>query len=292
MCRIILEETYLDAPPIPLVEIIEEIVLRHGIADSKAEARELAETWHDATFKRLIKEANELASMGRPVQIDFNSSSVYMIQGACFPEQAESIQVKEAKLRRLSSTKLSEAFEGISADDFEILCGRVLELFGVQNPTVTRRTADEGIDFYGLLHLENVLFPDDLRPTVQRQLKIWLVGQAKHYIKTQSGTSEIRELVGALTLARAGAFGSKNPPYENLNIRVGDPVFALLITTGTLSSHAWRLLDRSGIIAMDGEMLAAFLSDRGVAQEGGSFDAELFYGWLGKGEMQREQLES
>jgi hypothetical protein len=63
---------------------------------------------------------------------------------------------------------------------------------------------------------------------------------------------------------------------------VGDPVFAILITTGTFGANAWRLLQRSGVIGMDGEMLAAFLADRGAGLETVASDRESFFKWLEK----------
>ena len=67
-----------------------------------------------------------------------------------------------------------------------------------------------------------------------------------------------------------------------MNIRVADPVFTILITTGFISANAWRLLDRSGVIGMDGEMVAAFLADREVGIESGDFKEDAFIAWLEK----------
>lgn len=278
--KIILETTALDAPPQPLVDILSKIAMDQGWVDTDAEAREKAELWHDATLNHLIHEINELSRMGRPARIDFNSSSEYLIQGSCFPEPHETTTVKEAKQRRFLSSSIVKEFEKLSPEEFELLCGRILGLFGVEEPKVTRYSADEGIDFYGLLRFDSIFFPNDLSPTIQRQLNVWLVGQAKHYRRIQSGTSEIRDLVGAVTLGRVRAFSNKIEPYADLNIRVGDPVFALLITTGSLSSNAWRLLNNSGIIGVDGQMLAAFLSDRGIGTEHGEFNSSRFAQWL------------
>lgn len=278
--KVILQSTDLAAGPRPLVEILTALAINHAWAPSLAEAREKAEEWHDATLNRLRQEVGRMAQMGRPVKIEFNSSSEYLIQGACFIEPRDSDEAKQSKLKRLNSSQYFVSFADLSADDLEVLCGRLLELMGVDEPVVTRRAADEGIDFYGRLELDSVFFPHDLMPTIQRQLKVWLVGQAKRYIRIQSGTEEIRELVGALTLARAKAFGSKTPPYQDLEIRIGDPAFALLVTTGSISANAWRLIERSGVIGMDGEMLAAFLADRGVALRNGEFDPKLFSEWL------------
>lgn len=116
--------------------------------------------------------------------------------------------------------------------------------------------------FFGQLEGENIFFPDDLQPTIQKQLSIWLVGQAKRYSRAPTGTPTIRDLVGAVTLGKSGSSSTAKSPFPGLRIRVSDPVFVMLVTGGTLSARAWTLAKRSGVIGIDGELLAAFLVDR------------------------------
>ena len=104
-----------------------------------------------------------------------------------------------------------------------------------------------------------------------------MVGQAKHYNMTQIGTEHIRELVGSVSLARAGVYGSGTNPLSDLNVRVADPIFLMFFTTGTISANAWQLLNRSGVIGMDGEMIAAFLADRQFGAKDGAFNADEFF---------------
>jgi hypothetical protein len=69
-------------------------------------------------------------------------------------------------------------------------------------------------------------------------------------------------LVGAVELAKGRAFSAGNDEkYADLKIRVCDPVFYLFVTTGYLSGYSWRLLKSSGVVGMDGEMIAALLAD-------------------------------
>ncbi len=277
----ILNTIELDASPRPVVEIVTEIIMAEKWCANGSEARERAERWQKTTLTRLQQELNALQEMGRPARLAFNSSSQYMIQGACFVEPKDSDELKDKKRRRYRFTDYHQAISGLSPHQFEVLCSKLIGLLGVENPIVTRTSADEGIDFYGRLTFDSIFFPHDLSLTVQKQLSIWLVGQAKHYQATQSGTPEIRDLAGAIALGRAGAFGSVESPFVDLHIRVADPVFALFVTTGSLSANAWRLLKRSGIIGMDGEMLAAFLADRGVGMRSSSFEIASFINWIG-----------
>jgi Restriction endonuclease len=280
VAQLIMERFELDAPPRDILEITAALIIEYGWATLKSEALERAESWRKQTLGFLVREVSSLRELGRPSRITFNSSSEHMIQGACFVEPRDGDDIRDSKVRRLRSGAYYQAIRNLNSGDFEHLCGKLIGLLGVQAPKVTKRTSDQGIDFYGKLSLESILSPQDLSPTIQRQLVIWLVGQAKRYTEGQSGTPEIRDLVGAIALGRAGVFASSTDPYPDLAIRVADPVFAIFITTGSLSSAAWRLLQRSGVIGMDGEMVAAFLADRGAGLSASTFNENEFLMWL------------
>ena len=83
-----------------------------------------------------------------------------------------------------------------------------------------------------------------------------------------------------LCVSKAQAYGSGDEKYGDLNIRACDPVFFLFFTTGRMTTNSWTLLDRSGVIGMDGEMVAAFLADHGIGLLDGKFDKEKFKIWL------------
>ena len=189
------------------------------------------------------------------------------------------METRSQKERRAKVSLYQDIIQKLKPEEFELLCRRFIEIIGVKDSYVTRSTADDGIDFYGLLKGESVFFPKDLKPTIQKQLNIWLVGQAKQYIKTQAGTPEVRDLVGAVALGRSGAISTDKSPFPHLSIRVSDPVFSVLVTGGTLSARAWTLLRRSGVIGVDGELLAAFLADRAAGPEG-ELNNESFLAWL------------
>lgn len=261
-------ELQLDAPPRRAREIISEFALARGWVDSAQEAQELGERWEGGVLSRLRATHSEYNSVGRPTTFAFNSSSDYLVQGACFVEGLDSPELAEKKARRLKHSDYRAVLKSLRPNQFESLCGKLIGLLGVNDPVVTRSSADEGIDFFGKLSLGGFFYPDDLTPTVQQQLDIWLVGQAKHYQETQAGTPELRELVGSVELGRAKTFGSARSPLEAMDIRVADPVFLIFVTTGTISANGWTLLKRSGVIGFDGEMVAAFLADRGAGIDG------------------------
>ncbi|MDE2980810.1 MAG: restriction endonuclease [Gemmatimonadota bacterium] len=268
----------LDLEPKRLRDVIASFVVDRGWASHPNFAAERGEEWERRVERMLCKALNELKGNGRPTRIAFNSSDSSLVQGACFIEPNDSASVAEQKRRRIRSDSLVHMIRQLSPAEFELLCRRLLAILGVSTPYLTRRTADEGIDFYGRLDGEIVFFPRDSEPTLQRQLSIWVVGQAKHFVGGQVGTREVRDLVGAIALVRSGVYSTNTPAFAELRLRPHDAVFAVLVTGGTLSARAWTLLRRSGVVGVDGALLAAFLADRGAPV--GSTDLLRFRRWL------------
>ncbi len=199
-----------------------------------------------------------------------------MIQGSAFIEPGDPDDTKNAKRSRAKITDYVSALSNLTPREFETMCAQVLHHMGVKDPVATRYSGDEGIDFFGRLRLDAHVLRTYKFPGVEKQLKVWTIGQAKQHTSGRVSTPEIRDLVGAVELAIGGAYGSAVSPYSDPRLRVCDPIFYLFFTTGQISSNSWRLLERRGVIAMDGEMVAAFLADREVALANGKFDIGQF----------------
>lgn len=270
----------LNASPESAVVIIAEICLVQGWFADAAIARERAERWEKAYLKNLQNELDDSARFQRPRRFDFNSSSEYMIQGACFIEPTDSPETKEAKERRLHYLSHLSWLRELEPTDFEYACQGILRLMGAVETRVTRISGDQGIDFFGKLRLENRLEQMYVLGGVDQRLSIWLVGQAKRYKAVQVATPDLRELVGAISLARTETYAGSGHGLEELKILPCDPVFYLFFTTGSISKDGWQLLERSGMIGLDGEMVAAFIADHGVGVVAGSFSAEGLDAWL------------
>ncbi len=248
---------------------------------------EKASEWEAPIKSRLLNYIKAIEERGAQPQVAFNSSSNYMIQGACFIEGTDSDEVVEQKRRRLRWKDYYETLQELSPREFELLCREVLKLIGARNVKLTKETRDEGIDFYGKLSVADVIKPSSafrFRP-FESFLEIWLIGQAKHYRAVKVATPDLRELIGSVNLASARTFADLDPDkYPDLRIRVADPVFMLFFTTGRISIDGWQLVKKSGIVAMDGEILAAFLADHDVAiikEEGTKqFSRDTFFEWL------------
>ena len=110
-------------------------------------------------------------------------------------------------------------------------------------------------------------------------------GQAKHYPDRPLGTDVVRELTGAISLARTKTFSRDDlDPFPGLNLKPFAAMVALLFTTGRFTTGAVRLAEAAGIIARSGEQIAVFLADKGVGMTqtgaGPMFDSTAFRGWL------------
>ncbi|MFT5180805.1 MAG: hypothetical protein ACI8S3_000681 [Alphaproteobacteria bacterium] len=224
-------------PPRPLNMVLVEIITSQGWS-AGIDPAELAEKWMDrfrANIKQAINKAMDDASF---VQFTFNSASVDYIQGTCYVEPGDKQDVTIAKRRRANTFKYSEAFKGINPTEFEILCGKIIELLNVVSPVVTKASADQGIDFFGQVPFGELMKPSAINPGAEQQLKIWLVGQAKHYTSTQVSTRDLRELVGSVALAKSKAYAGAKDPLAGFKIRNCDPVFYLFFTTGNISRDA------------------------------------------------------
>ena len=113
-----------------------------------------------------------------------------------------------------------------------------------------------------------------------RRMSVWLVGQAKRYKAVQVATPDLRELIGSVQLARTRTFVGGGTSLEELRLLPCDPIFYLFFTTGSISADGWQLLEKSGMIGLDGEMVAAFLADNGVGEEAGKFSESTLNAWL------------
>lgn len=94
----ICEELPLDSRPIKLTRLIEQIILD---CFRDLDPIEKASEWEASVRSRLLSYIRITEERGAQPQIAFNSSSSYMVQGACFIEGTDSNEVVEQKKRRL-----------------------------------------------------------------------------------------------------------------------------------------------------------------------------------------------
>ncbi|MBJ7447528.1 MAG: restriction endonuclease [Brevundimonas sp.] len=274
-----LVEKYLGLvdPPRTSRALLEQIVIGEAWAVGD-DAAELAEKWRSKFEHNLeLLRQNSAASA---ISFTFNSVAKDHVQGACFCEPHDPPEVVAAKSNRSLAPAIRRYFDTISPTDFEKLCACVLKLLGAHDPKFSRQSGDQGIDFFGQAPFSSILAPEALPAGVEASLRVWLVGQAKRYKETQVTTADLRELVGSTQLARAKAFSGSGDPLADLDIKVCDPVFYILITSGKFTTGSRRLIANAGIIAMDGAQLSQFLADHEIGKKGKVFHAATFRKWI------------
>ena len=209
---------------IHLVRIIE------GEGNAKGdEALEIAESWLPR-FKRYVSEriAEEVSQSQVPC-CEVSPTNEDYVQGPCFISPNAPEEEVQQKRLRANKAYYIRAFSDLSNDDFEVLCARVLSLWRVEKDFVSRRSADQGVDFFGRVPFGEIMKPSAIGNGAERQLKLWLVGQAKNYSASQVSTKDIRELVGSVNLARSKTYAGSIDPLSQLEMRTCDPVFFLFL---------------------------------------------------------------
>jgi restriction endonuclease Mrr len=278
---LVLERIDFDEAPASVAEVAVKVLTGPPHAYHISAAQALVDAHQAAIERRLRDRWNKCTERGQPLRLVLfqTPSGDTLIRGVSHIFPSDSADIVGAKNRRKLSRDVADVLNDLEdPDDFERLCGKILGLLGVIAPIVTKSSRDEGVDFIGKLNPVEEKFPFDVTPTVQKSLDMWLVGQAKHYPKGTAGTPDLRHLFGSVALARAGAFSTNSYTAQVLTLRVADPVFCLFFTTGELSNDAWTLVRKTGIVAMDGAMLAAFLADRGLGEV--VVDSKRFHDWL------------
>ena len=256
-----------DAAPDSISAHAELVLVQQGVLTSGSDARIAVDKAGYRLKVLVLRLWNESDKHGQPTRFTLieTADGDLIMSGICHVSTGDTADEVAAKDRRRWSVSINEAILGnTSPTEFELLCGKVLGLIGVDKPRVSRAARDEGIDFFGQLNIVAEKFIFDVSATVEKQLNVWLVGQAKHYPEGQAGTPDLRHLFGSVQLARAGVFATDSFTSQQLKLRVADPVIFLFLTTGALSRDAWQICRKAGLVAMDGNMLCAFLADRGL----------------------------
>ncbi|MEY3787693.1 hypothetical protein BCS42_01130 [Crenothrix sp. D3] len=128
---------------------------------------------------------------------------------------------------------------------FESLCAYYVSLLGCSDFRVTRRSSDQGLDFYGTLPFNKYSF---FGPVSE---KSFLIGQAKLYT-SKVGTSEIREFVGSIELLRRRIYSSETYAYqfatELKHYTLINPIF---ISSSSFTKDAVTICQKVGIRMID-----------------------------------------
>lgn len=246
---------------------------------SDEEAQEKAERWRTAFLKRLRFMINDPERRGRPTRFEFSNSRDDMIQGSCYEEDSHSDALRESKIRRRHMDTYLEFIRTLTGRQFEGVCRGLLALLGCEDPVLTPKGNDQGIDFHGRIQMRGRLNMQYVQTAVDEAMHTWIVGQAKQIEGTVS-TPEIRDLIGAVEMARLGISADEGQALRELGMRPYDSVWRFFITTGSFSRDALKLINRLGLLGLDGDMVASILADHEVANVAGVCDPDAFAAWV------------
>lgn len=273
----------IDGPPRRIDEAIER-ALCEQFGLPPIQAAERAEALIDPVRRAIIK--REMARQGEGIvaALTVLGGSHDTVAGSCFVLSSDSQEIAGAKRSRLHHVPLLEAMQAMSFSQFEQFGACVLKELGAQRVTVTPHAGDQGIDFFGRLNIGELQGSPVPFFKLAHDVELRFAGQAKHYPNRSIGPSVLREIVGAVILARSKTFSKDIDVFDGLDLRALSPVLPLVFTTGNVSSGAVRLAKDAGMIVRSGAQLAVFLADRGVGMRQNEsdmqFDAQLFEEWL------------
>jgi Restriction endonuclease len=274
-----------NGAPHRLRAAIEEQLCDHfGL--SPLSAAERAEELEKSVATLIEMKRREAERAGILAMLVLSSASARSVMGSCWVEPSDRPDIAAAKVQRFHVDALLQAIRALTFTEFEIFGTTVLKTLGAQSVQVTPHADDQGIDFYGLLSLGSLGGLPSSFMQLAHDVELRFAGQAKHYPNAAIGPSVLRELVGAIALARYKVYSNDHDLFEDLQLRAFNPLLAMIFTTGRFTNGARQLAERAGILARSGEQLAVFLADRGVGMKvdtSGSicFSRDRFRTWVG-----------
>ena len=278
------ERVRFDGPPQNLRSAIEAVLFeRHGLP--AIQAAERADRVEEKVSTAIAAREVELSNSGGSPVIRIVGATSSRVAGFGFALVGESADVIALRMQRAHAQAILNKIRGLSFQDFEKFGARFLCELGARVGRVTGHSNDGGIDFYGEFSFGQLHEAPEPFFILAKDVRLLFAGQAKHYPNRSIGPSVIRELIGAMSLARTKTHPTDGVDiFKDLEIRPFSPVLAMLFTTGEFTSGASRLATAAGIVIKTGLQLAVFLSDRSVGLvadgDGLAFSDEAFSEWL------------
>lgn len=272
--------------PKVLVEEIESI-LHEKFGVSRIAATERASCLLQSVRTRIHKKHGEAEDTGTLATLMIVGSTDEIVCGTCHILALDDEPTARAKNNRALTVDINNHLKQLNFSEFEKFGKQILFELGAGTAQVTSHSNDQGIDFFGKFNFGE--FHGLPKPfyKLAHDVNLLFTGQAKHYPNSSLGPNIVRELIGAVSLARTKTHSKDGVDiFKDLDMRPFSPVVALLFTTGNLSSGARHLAAAAGMIAKDGQQLATFLADQGVGvlQDGNQvrFDEQAFGDWLNR----------
>ena len=273
-----------EGRPRRLISAIDE-ELRSYFGLLPIQASDRAEQIAPAIARIIAERSARLEKTGAVPTLTLLGTASDLVAGFCYVLSADAEEVAAAKQQRLHVGALLDAMRALTFNEFEKFGARVLNAIGAKYSSITPHRGDQGIDFFGHLTLGQLQHLPAPFVRLAHDIGLLFVGQAKHYPNSSLGPEIVRELIGAVSLARTKTFSKPGVDiFRGFDLKPFSPLVTLLFTTGKITSGALQVADSAGIIARSGEQLAVFLADKGVGmiqtETGPIFDQSTFTAWL------------
>lgn len=252
-----------QGPPRALREVLEQEMRGH-FQLLPIRAAEQAERMEERVRQRITDKQREMENAGTIPVVVILYSNQRRVVGSCWVSPTDTEAIAAAKRGRVHAQQILAALRTLTADQFEHFGSRILRELGAERVRVTRRSGDNGIDFYGFLSLGGIMQHPPAICQLAHNIQLLFAGQAKHYPDIPIGPATVREMIGAISLARFKVYSSEPDYFEAFRLLPYNPLIALLFTTGRFTRGAIEIAEATGVIARSGEQLATFLADRNV----------------------------
>lgn len=210
----------------------------------------------DNFISDLVKEYNDRIYNDYPIYFTFIDELGTKVRGWKNPNASYDTSLFQIALLQLTDT------------EFESLSGRILQIAGCTDAWVTPKSHDQGLDAFGRYSLFNL----PKYSSTSNLFHSWIIIQAKHYNKEMVCTSDIREFVGSVELAKHHTYAIKGKKYEQLDLKPFTPISYILITSGEVKRTTHLLAEKAGIFLLSSSDIYVIFSIEWGADQPTSVD--------------------
>jgi len=218
---------------IDLSYFCEKFLIEHYSSLSRLRIGEILDDLEPKVKAGIKRKITSCIEKGITPQYQFSEvdSSIYKVRSI-------QIEVTKTKLRN------------INWRDFELLCKPYLEINGVEDVEITRKSKEGGIDFFGILPvnpIQGILFKD---------LKVRLIGQARHSETGRKISEEELQTFSKQLIDFKDGKGRGEKAVPAGFIISNTPVIGIFITNSEYTKGAQNVAKVEGIIIRDGDQIA------------------------------------
>lgn len=221
----------LQGPPRALREVLEQEMRGH-FQLLPIRAAEQAERMEERVRQRITEKQQEMEAAGTIPVVVIHYSSQRCVVGSCWVAPTDTAAIAAAKQGRVHVQQILAALRALTADQFERFGTRILHELGAEQVQVTRRSGDNGVDFYGFLLPGGIMQHPPAICQLAHNIQLLFAGQAKHYPDNPIGPATVREMIGAISLARFKVYSSEPDLFRGIQASSLQPAYRFALHHG------------------------------------------------------------